>query len=309
MRGFLNFLYILQSITCLASAVGSVTKPREHKKHVRGYINDTSSESDFSLLTRRMGSANLHALQRTILTFHKIVKAATNNDFLEGFMAVSPEQLRFYLEAGNTPWANNICEVGFNGGHSAFALMFGSLTSSLVSFDLMNKSFQPTAMMLIKGLFGNERVDFVTGDSTVTIPKYSFKQGLCDVFSIDGGHSYEVATADINSFIKFSSCENIVLMDDIFQKLDVHHVDGAKNAWLDAIKNKKIKQYGCYEYFYDIPDHYVDPGVGNWKRVPRAFCVGSFIVADCKRSPKAEMRILDILAGMELNPCATGCCN
>jgi hypothetical protein len=233
-------------------------------------------------------------------------------------MAVSPQQMQFYLEAGHTPWVHQVCETGFNGGHSAIALLYGNSNSSLTSFDLMDKSFQPAAMALFKSIFGEHRVQFVAGDSTKTVPAHLPRNGFCQLFSVDGGHSYEVATADIINFQRLSDCDNIVLMDDIFQKYadtwNVHHVDGAMNAWVNAVSSNKIKQFGCYEYFINIENYFggifVDSGVGSWKKVPRAFCVGTFAsLPSCPPSKKAENRALEILKMMDLTPCAKSGCN
>jgi hypothetical protein len=273
----------------------------------------------FATALRQIGSADLISLEFALKDMHKMVKAATKGDSLEGFMAVQSRQVRLYLEVGNTHWVRNICEVGFNGGHSAFSLLFGSKSSKLISFDFLDKSFQPLAMRLIKSIFGDSRASFVAGDSTRSIPAYSHSQSntQCEVFSIDGGHSFEVASQDIRNFEPFSGCDNIVLMDDVFQNYadawNAHHVDGAKRAWIAAIEAGTIRQYGCYEYLSEVHPVFVDIGVLDGATIlPRSFCIGHYNnINGCGPDShlRSEARILDILTSMGLTACEKGGCN
>lgn len=173
------------------------------------------------------------------------------------------------------------------------------------------KAFHPAARSLFSLLFGI-RVTFVVGDSTQTLPSYSFISP-CDLVSVDGGHSFEVARADVLNFYNHSSCGSLILMDDIFHKhaddWNVHHVDGAMMAWDSAISDGLIEQYGCYETFEEGPDF--DFYAYRWdhtRRIPRSFCIGGFTHAGCNNA-RAKHRATKIINDIGLTPCSAGCCN
>jgi len=260
----------------------------------------------------RAASEKLHALIKQVQT--RSQNQDKNN--LEGFSTAQPKQVEFYLNAGNVSWVKTVCETGFNGGHSALALMYGSRTSKLISFDFMDKTFHPAVQKSFVESFGKERIQsFVAGDSTQTLPAFIQSNGAvkCNIISIDGGHTLEVAGKDIDNFYQMADCNHMLLMDDIFQKYankwNVHHVDGAKDAWVRAIGQNKVKQLGCYEYYEDQEEIWRDKDVwGAGKKLPRAFCVGKFILPQCKHNFGGQA-IKNILKGMNLPLCGKSGCN
>jgi hypothetical protein len=203
------------------------------------------------------------------------------------------------------------------------SLLFGSKNTSLTSFDLFDKSFQNVSTTFLQSLFGYNRVNFVAGDSMETLPTYAYEvsknqEGFprCQLYAVDGGHSYEVAMSDLVNFHSMTECENILLMDDVFWKnaesWGTTHVDGVKQAWKEALFEQKIvKQYGCYEYYDESPAVFIDEGVWQgWTMVPRAFCVGTFVKPNCPRETVDKVRstVEKILSSMDLRPCERGCC-
>jgi len=280
--------------------------------------NKEEKSAPFQKIYEHRAGNNLSLTMELLIDYHKLVKAAVHGDNLEGFMAAQPRQVYLYELIGSTPWIQTICETGFNGGHSAFSLLFSSGKNVLLrSFDL---SFQPSARLILESLFGSWRFTFIAGDTTNTLPQYiaSNPSAKCDVFSVDGGHSFDVAFKDMNNFKTISTCDNFVLVDDVFQKYaqqwGATHVNGVKDAWQKAVKDGLVEQYGCYEYYEDVPnDSMIDPGVwGGKKKLPRAFCIGSFILdkAQCPEgNSKSKARVMQILSEMNLHSCASGCCN
>ena len=84
-----------------------------------------------------------------------------------------------------------------------------------------------------------------------------------------------------------------------------------KRAWKEALAEGIARQYGCYEYYEESPDIFVDEGVWQgWKMVPRAFCIGTFVTSSCPISSVEEARkeALEIIKSMGLPACDTGCC-
>lgn len=285
-------------------------------------LQNSITKSDLEEMTDKIGSTDIGALLLSLEVLHRLTKASIvpGSPSFEGFLATQRRQVLLYLLSGHTEWVDSVCETGFNGGHSAMSLLFGSKKSKLISFDFFNKQFQYVAHQLLVNTFGSQRIKIVTGDTVSTLPTFIAKTEnaghRCNLIAIDGGHQYEVASSDILNFEKISACDNIVLMDDVYQKYadawNAHHVDGAKFAWNDAVTSKKIKQYGCYEFFDNVPELYVDPGVwGGADHLPRSFCIGSFSIPHCPAefSTKVEMRIKDILGTIGLISCDTGCCN
>lgn len=89
-----------------------------------------------SSFVQMLGKVNETDLRLVMMNVHSIVRSAEKCDKpLEGFIASSPLQTALYLKVGATTWVHQVCETGFNGGHSALSMLFGSRTSKLVSFE------------------------------------------------------------------------------------------------------------------------------------------------------------------------------
>ncbi len=93
---------------------------------------------------------------------------------------------------------------------------------------------------------------------------------------------------------------------------------GVKDAWKEALQLGLVEQFGCYEFYEESADVFVDEGVWQgWKMVPRAFCLGTFLRPECSiEDPKAAAVVRktaeDILAGISpkgLPLCGRGCCH
>ena len=277
---------------------------------------------EFKDMYKHLGLSNIGALLPSLELFHQVVKSSIfpGDPSFEGFLACQYRQVYLYMLSGATEWVRNVCETGFNGGHSAFSLLFSSNTSNILSFDLMNKRFQFVAKQLFESLFGVKRLSIIPGDSMESLPRYisEHPNHSCDLIAIDGGHQFQVALSDVLNFQQMSSCDNIVMMDDVFQKYSdewgTHHVDGARDSWLQAISSGIIKQYGCYEFYEETSDVWVDVGVwGGSSLLPRSFCIRLFVkdssICPFNISMKSEKRILEILKEIGLPSCEVGCCN
>merc|ERR1712166_1510713 len=112
-----------------------------------------------------------------------------------------------------------MCEVGFNGGHSAAALLLGGGNSSkLVSFDLGEHEYSRHGSQLVQRLFGS-RHTVRWGDSKISLPQFQLEdQDLkCNVVYVDGEHSYLATVADIRAFAALAACGAMLVIDDIGQ--------------------------------------------------------------------------------------------
>jgi predicted O-methyltransferase YrrM len=111
---------------------------------------------------------------------------------------------------------NNFLEVGFNAGHSCLTALYNNpKLKNILIFDINHHKYTEPNYNLLKNLelAKNVNLKFVKGDSTKTIPKYNTDIKY-DFIHIDGGHSYEVAKADIINCKKFASKKHILLIDD-----------------------------------------------------------------------------------------------
>jgi predicted O-methyltransferase YrrM len=134
----------------------------------------------------------------------------------------------------------NILEIGFNAGHSADTFLISNSNCNLVSFDIGEHSYVKIAKEYIDKTYSN-RHTLILGDSTKTIPKYETDIKF-DLIFIDGGHSYEVAHADLMNCKRFAHKDTIVIMDDTIYRKDweTEWTKGPTKVWLEGIKNNTI---------------------------------------------------------------------
>merc|ERR1712176_299544 len=122
--------------------------------------------------------------------------AEAEQEEMEGHCA--PEQLEFLrgfvaqhfgdVEGG----AVRMCQIGFNAGHSAVALLEHAPEGSvLLSLDLGSHSYTQPLEQVVQGIaaeLGQTHI-FLEGDSAEMLPK--FRHINFDLFFIDGNHAYQ----------------------------------------------------------------------------------------------------------------------
>jgi predicted O-methyltransferase YrrM len=171
------------------------------------------------------------------------------------------ERLR-ELVAASSP--TSIMEIGFNAGHSA--LLFLAITppeTKVVSFDLGEYAYVFAAKRYIDTVFPG-RHTLVTGDSTITIPKYEeqvahrMKNPLTapplrfDFIFIDGGHQDDVPMKDIlHSQRLVAGNHTIVAVDDIcrVQQRHAHYTIEPTRAWDQMISVGIVEEHGFDDYY------------------------------------------------------------
>lgn len=112
--------------------------------------------------------------------------------------------------------AKNILEIGFNAGHSTALMLLANPTSRIMHFDLREHAYGERCYEFLKSVFGAERfIDFVAGDSRVTVPScINSCPTRFDLIHIDGGHTDIVAYSDIVHCQKYAAPDNYVIVDD-----------------------------------------------------------------------------------------------
>jgi hypothetical protein len=158
---------------------------------------------------------------------------------LEG--SASPEELLYLASMARRTRARLIGEIGFNAGYSAQAFLNANPDSEVISFDLVEHGYTKVAKKLVDAKFPG-RHTLIEGDSTKTVPAFLRQNpGLAfDLVFIDGGHSYEVARADIQNIMPLCHPKTAVIIDDL---TPWHRWGkGPAKAWSEAIRDGIIQQ-------------------------------------------------------------------
>ena len=149
-------------------------------------------------------------------------------------------------------WVENICEIGFNAGHSAIAWLAGSNKTRLFSFDIASHDYvQPMADYVASQFPG--RFSIALGDSKVTVPKFiSEKNGqfTCDVLVVDGDHSFDGTVADLKNMRSLAkqNGKNVLLLDD-FPTTYAPFMQSIGAAWISNRKNDIVENIlNCVDY-------------------------------------------------------------
>lgn len=125
-----------------------------------------------------------------------------------------------------------ICEIGFNAGHSVLAMMFANPEAEYVLFDLGEHQYSKPCFAHIKKRLPHISMTIKWGDSRKTLlayhkanPKTSF-----DLLHIDGGHRYEVYSADWENSLRITNSGSTIIFDD------------TDNRKISAFLNSEIKK-------------------------------------------------------------------
>jgi Methyltransferase domain len=145
------------------------------------------------------------------------VLALKGGSAAEGFSHQVPSQYLTMHFLASQPTVKHVCETGFNVGHSSFNFLTANRQLIVHSFDLGNHDYAHVmAEFMSKRFPGRFFVHF--GDSTKTVPEFirSNPEYRCDLLYVDGGHTYDVALADMMNFASVANVENgaIMVFDD-----------------------------------------------------------------------------------------------
>ncbi|KAJ3334981.1 hypothetical protein HDU93_006898 [Gonapodya sp. JEL0774] len=176
------------------------------------------------------------------------------------------QQTMYYASLAQSDWIDTICETGFNGGHSSVTWLSSNQHAVLYSFDLPHPDYGPPARAHVKSAFPG-RFQITDGDSTVTLPKYRVEHPdlKCDLIHVDGGHSYDVALADLRNFQPLANPHrHVLLMDDL--DCDAFYCVEPVKAWKTAVAEGWVKERACF----------------NFHGKSRGWCVGEYVFSDVK---------------------------
>lgn len=139
-----------------------------------------------------------------------------------------PKQATYYYDwvrtlarSGNEK-VDHICEIGMNGGHSALVFL-AALThndnqtdAKLTMFDFFQYDYSLPVKKYIETMYPR-RFNAYKGNSQIIVPEWTMnhKNDKCDVFSVDGDHTYEGAKIDILNAAKATRKGGMIILDDM----------------------------------------------------------------------------------------------
>lgn len=152
-----------------------------------------------------------------------------SNSILEGncfyYHATLNEFSELYTKQVNLFWCGkqaieNICEIGFNAGHSTMLMLLGRSNTPLnfTIFDIGHHSYTKPSYEYIKSKFSFVNFEYVEGDSTSTVPEWINNHPELmykyDVIHIDGGHSEHCISNDMKNADLLVKKDGIIIIDD-----------------------------------------------------------------------------------------------
>ena len=141
-----------------------------------------------------------------------------NAPIIEGHSGQTATQFLIYSKIFEKCDVKSIAEVGFNAGHSALVMLMSNPHARIQSFDLGEYESARVALASLKKQFPDRDIDVIWGDSRQTIPAYAqtYTGPKFDVIIVDGGHSYDVARADVMNMRALGHKDSILIVDDTF---------------------------------------------------------------------------------------------
>lgn len=142
----------------------------------------------------------------------------------EGNSGPFNEERQIYIAAARLPYVKHICEIGFNGGHSASLWLLANPTAKVTMFDLWEHPYANTGLAFLRSTEAKQlglrdvdtRLTIVKGSSIETVPQYARENpgDKCDVISVDGGHNLDVAGADLKNMKSLGTPRTVLFLDD-----------------------------------------------------------------------------------------------
>ena len=169
----------------------------------------------------------------------------------------APSRVGLTVEEGLT-----VCEIGLNAGHSAVAWLCAFPGSHYKSFDLLHKHSSRSTTAFLQQTFPG-RFAVYGGDTRETLPRVVLDANrdgwACNVFSIDGGHTLEVAGSDLRHGRELvRPGMHVVVMDDL--RCQAHYCEEPTAVWDAAREQETLEEVGrCGVEF-----------LGEWSDTPLA---------------------------------------
>jgi predicted O-methyltransferase YrrM len=151
----------------------------------------------------------------SIQRLKRLIAAAVPEDMhFEG--SASDEELQYLSRLSSASDVHLIAEIGFNAGYSSYAFLSSNSHTSVISFDVGEHPYVPIAKKYIDEFFPH-RHELITGDSQITVPRYStdHPSATFDLIFVDGGHDYDIVRADLRNILSFCHQNTTIVIDDL----------------------------------------------------------------------------------------------
>jgi len=187
------------------------------------------------------------SLWRLQLAISQCYEAQTEE--VEGHCA--PEQLDFLRSyvaqrfAGHTGSNVRMCQIGFNYGHSAVALLDQAPAGThLLSLDMVNHTYTPPLERVVQeiAMEGGQKHILLKGDSADMLPR--FRTIDFDLVFIDGNHAYEAVKMDFLNSLLLASGRTELLLNHVFT--DMIEGAGPTRAWIESFQDGSIELLGWH---------------------------------------------------------------
>jgi len=170
-------------------------------------------------------------------------RARPNIDWLNiGHTGQYPKQNEYYIDVKNKNEVKQVCEVGFNAGHSAVNFLLGYPQADLLVFDLGELPWFSACSSFVQEVFG-KRFQMVQGDSVAALPAFAQRNPdiKCDIVSIDGGHAGEIPELDLKNVLQYYvTKDTVILMDD-------ETMPDIKRAIQTALSDGVVRKVECID--------------------------------------------------------------
>lgn len=184
-----------------------------------------------------------------ILSFHDLLARDEYVAYLDEFYRECRrrfgEQWR-YLDIVNVLYAasralqpENYLEIGVRRGRSLCSVVHGCPSVNIVAFDMWITNYagmdNPGPQFVLSELKKHNatgKVNFINGDSHITIPEYfrNNPQMQFDMITVDGDHSEQGAFNDLCNVIPYLAPGGVLVFDDISHPAHPYLLDVWKNA-------------------------------------------------------------------------------
>jgi hypothetical protein len=127
--------------------------------------------------------------------------------------------------------SQNICEIGFNAGHSTMLMLLGRNKTPLnfTIFDIGHHAYTKPSFEYIKSKFQHVNFEYVEGDSTVIMPEWINNHNelmyTYDLVHVDGGHSEHCISNDMKNADLLVKKNGILIIDDTNSGIINKYVD------------------------------------------------------------------------------------
>lgn len=165
-------------------------------------------------------------------------------------------QPQLYSKQVNLFWCGkqaveNICEIGFNAGHSTMLMLLGREKTPL-NYTIFDKShyYGISCFEYIKSKFPHINFEHVEGDSTVTMPEWINNHTELmykyDVVHVDGGHTEHCISNDMKNADLLVKNGGIIIVDDV----DGPHINKYVDLYISNGNYIELNLLSTQEYMY-----------------------------------------------------------